>query len=426
MAHLRQPIPPSTFLPPLKQLHSCSAGALSLALQALSYLYQSDRPIFPARISPTIDSGYASDDETSQSSHPLPAIGAQSEEELKELWQLARSDPLERDFAMRWMTAFLARGLEWAAEGEKLDEMELEDREAIYEGFSSLLSSFATASEAGAILRQFTFERHPVQGEAIKVVLLDKDLNPTDHTSVGLQTWGSASIMAERIVRSPHLYGLFDRGTQVERTTIRILELGAGTGLLSLVVQKLLVHMGVSAQIVATDYHPAVLANLECNVAANGVSAAASDDVSVSMTVAPLDWELLHRANWSDGASPGAPFDQRFDIILGADVVYQPQHAQWLASVARKLLKKPDRANDTSCYPPAFHLIVANRATRQRTYSSIREAFPSFSASDHSTNLPMPDGGLTLCVADSSDLAHVKGVGRADESGYREYRIGWC
>ena len=427
MAHLRQPVSPSAFLPPLKQLHSCSAGTLSLGLQALNYLYQPDRPIFPIPNSPTVDSGYASDDEGSRGNPTFPPINAQWGEELKESWRLARADPLERDFAVRWMTGFLARGLEWVTEAEKIDEMELEDREAVYEGFSTLLSSCAKASEAGAILREFTFPKQNLaDGQEIKIVLVDEDLSSTDHTSVGLQTWGSAFVMAERIVKSPHLYGILNRGTQAERNTIRILELGAGTGLLSLVVQKLLVHMGVSAQIVATDCHPAVLANLERNIAASNVSVGALDGISVSMTVAPLDWELFQQASSNDEPTLDTPFDQRFDVILGADVVYQSQHAQWLAGVAHKLLKKPDYSDDTNNYPPVFHLIAANRATREKTYTSIHEAFPSFDAYDHSANLQASSSDqLSLCIIDSADLAHVKGVGRADESGYREYRIEW-
>lgn len=426
MANLRQPVPPSVFLPPLKQLHSCSAGALSLGLQALNHLYQKDRPIFPTPNPPTLDSGYASDDETSEGTPSLP-VNPQWVGEVKQSWQLARTDPFERNFALRWMTAFLARGLEWVAEGAEVSEMELEDREAIYEGFSSLLSSCAKASEAGAILREFVFgEPDLVKGLVVKVVLTDEDPSSTDHTSVGLQTWGSASVMAERVVKSPHLYGLSNRVTQQERTSIRILELGAGTGLLSLVIQKLLVHLGVSAQIVATDYHPAVLANLERNVAANSDMGAAPDEISASITVTPLNWELFHEANCSDELNLDAPCDQRFDVILGADVVYQPQHAQWLAGVARKLLKKPSRTNNTS-HHPVFHLIVANRATRGATYSSIREVFPSFTGSGESADLQVSsDGELKLCVVDSADHAHVKGVGRADESGYREYRIEWC
>lgn len=66
---------------------------------------------------------------------------------------------------------------------------------------------------------------------------------------------------------------------------LRILELGAGTGLLSIVVGKLLQQTDdrANSTVVATDYHPNVLSNLSLNVGAN--FSCSPVDVHV------LDWE---------------------------------------------------------------------------------------------------------------------------------------
>lgn len=422
--HTREPTSPSAFLPPLKQLSSFSAGALSLVLQSLEYLYRPDLGSYTVQHPPAVDSGYVSDDENDEqpSAKSITSI-AQADEQLEEAWELARNDPFERDFAMRWMTAFLGRGLDWVAEGEDAGEIEQEDRETVYEGVSSLLSACSKASESGALLREFIFADTRVPGgRAVKVVLKDEDLSSTDHTSVGLQTWGSSSVLAEHLVQSPESYGLPTRCDGERQEPIRILELGAGTGLLSLVIRNLMVQLGVSGQIVATDYHLAVLANLEDNIAANPSSTCSS---TVSITAAPLDWELVYNTGDMSALQLGSCFEHPFDMIIAADVVYRPDHAKWLASVARKFLRRPSSTTPH----PSFHLIAPSRPTHELTHASIQEAFSSANVSPHMTTLfddaQEMSSQLELCITETVDIARVKSVGRADESGYREYRIEW-
>src|SRR5262249_35267689 len=97
---------------------------------------------------------------------------------------------------------------------------------------------------------------------------------------------------------------------------IRVLELGAGTGLLSIITARL---ARSSSTIVATDYHPDVLANLAQNIKTNEL---------VNVSVQHLDWENP----WQS--------DEPFDVILGADVIYHPDHALWIRNCVEKLLSK--------------------------------------------------------------------------------------
>jgi len=83
-----------------------------------------------------------------------------------------------------------------------------------------------------------------------------------DHLSVGVQTWGSAILLGREMAMRPTDFGLFPPDK-----SIRVLELGAGTGLLSILCRKLLdLHhatLGTGGTspglVVATDFHPDVL-----------------------------------------------------------------------------------------------------------------------------------------------------------------------
>lgn len=86
----------------------------------------------------------------------------------------------------------------------------------------------------------------------------------------------------------------------------RILEIGCGLGLSSLVLQRR------SADIVASDHHPLAESFLAYNAALNGLPLLAYRN---------LPWAVV------DGALG------RFDLIIGGDVLYEREHAGMLAAV---------------------------------------------------------------------------------------------
>jgi predicted nicotinamide N-methyase len=86
----------------------------------------------------------------------------------------------------------------------------------------------------------------------------------------------------------------------------RILELGCGIGLPSLVLQRR------GARIVASDIHPLADSFLAYNAALNDLPA---------LHFRQLDW------------SKPLPTLGRFDVIIASDVLYEPGHAQALAHV---------------------------------------------------------------------------------------------
>lgn len=103
---------------------------------------------------------------------------------------------------------------------------------------------------------------------------------------------------------------------------LRVLELGAGAGLPSIVIAK--THPG--AAVTASDYPDAELvAALAQNVQRNGVG----DRVRV----VPYAW----------GSDPAAFGDGAFDVIVAADTLWNPElHALFLGTLQRLLHRTPD------------------------------------------------------------------------------------
>lgn len=89
--------------------------------------------------------------------------------------------------------------------------------------------------------------------------------------------------------------------------------------------------------VLATDHHPLVLTNLQSNVNLNFPPSRLAEDPSRRIEVHPLDWLQFHDDGpdvtvGRDGVRDKAqvvkielepPFDQGFDVIFGADVVYE-------------------------------------------------------------------------------------------------------
>jgi hypothetical protein len=90
--------------------------------------------------------------------------------------------------------------------------------------------------------------------------------------------------------------------------------------------------------ILATDHHPLVLTNLRSNVNLNFPASKLAEDPRRKVEVHGLDWLQFHEGEYeetvgrdgarkkSDVARVGVleePFDERFDLIFGADIVYE-------------------------------------------------------------------------------------------------------
>lgn len=217
-----------------------------------------------------------------------------------------------------------------------------------------------------------------------------------DHLAVGVLTWASSIFMAQAIASDP--VGFFRLDEEGEAARVgqdgpRVLELGAGTGLLSIVSRKMLDRIGragTAAQakrerrrstgsdertgegeaaqssrlgrrygtVVATDFLPSVLNNLQKCVDLN-VDDEADDESSREYSpadppvqVLKLDWTTYPRmmaglsdaSGLLDASSPADPLAARINIARG--------RIGFTAS--------PDNALDPALIPPFDVILVAD------------------------------------------------------------------
>ncbi|KDQ11361.1 hypothetical protein BOTBODRAFT_84841, partial [Botryobasidium botryosum FD-172 SS1] len=316
---------------------------------------------------------------------------------------LARADTFERDFAVRWLTSFVSRAsIEWfssVTSEASDDEDSIDERERLLHDAALLLASCTDMPEAEEtdILRTFSLD------SGISIVLRDEMVGE-DHTSVGLQTWGSSFILAKRMCQSPSSFGL---APHPSGRPLRILELGAGTGLLSLVATKILARDGISAHIVATDFHPSVLSNLEHNFSLN-IDPEFPDGVEIH--IRSLNWRSFHETT---PCALDPVFAEPFDVILGGDLVYNTLHAPWIKSTVKYFLPvRKAGSDDPVAY---FHLIMPLRPTYSAECDSVGIAFAP-SATPYARELG---------ILEIEEIERERGIGRADEPAYRLYKIGW-
>lgn len=413
------PLPPSSSLPPLGTLSTRSERDLLGALRALSAVY-CPLPAACACLTPGPDPGRP-DPAVVDCSHHAPDdlvdSGYTSETEgtnegAKRVDQRIaglRADPFERHFSERWLSGFISRAATLPALADDDDACQAAIDQAAY-----ILESLV-----GGVLVDDELHQQPEGGDSdfahefsfdlpsgvqvtdggggggdkklVTVQLQDRVAggNGGDFDDVGLQLWGASVIFSELICASPSRFGLDEPSLG---PSPRIIDLGAGTGLVSLVLGTLLPRLGVSSpRIIATDYHPAVLELLAHNITRGSL---------------PVETSLL------DWASPpsAAPFDVPADVLIATDVVYGPEHAVLLRDCAARLL----------ALDGVFWLFIAIRVNGK--FEGITDTVETAFASDPP---PGPDGKV-LRILSSETVEKPRTIGRKDEKGYRLFRIGWA
>jgi predicted nicotinamide N-methyase len=245
---------------------------------------------------------------------------------------------------------------------------------------------------AGAILRELIFPCAPKPSVSLPsspkarrrstltpsndITLKLHDAAIDDHTAVGVQTWGSCILLGRMMSSEPKQ--IFDLPCLSEDSPLRILELGAGTGLLSMLCHEILNKRQMlpletaagdtrrTAEIIATDYHPLVLDNMRKCIDLNFpndtyLDLDASDDGEASgseagLGVMPLDWmvfpqqaEKYHRASGRNSPSNGfeAIESNQKASPYAADSIWKPTASE----------ETPDADSDASAQQLNSHLI---------------------------------------------------------------------
>ncbi|KAL8778726.1 MAG: hypothetical protein Q9213_007279 [Squamulea squamosa] len=130
----------------------------------------------------------------------------------------------------------------------------------------------------------------------------------------GHKTWLASYLLAKRLQSLvPHLPSLKSSG--------KVIELGAGTGLVGLVVAAMFdVHVHL------TDL-PVIVPNLHANANMNAASITKG-----STSVGALDW--------SDVSSYHVDDHRSYGIVVAADPLYSPRHPAWLAAAINYILQQ--------------------------------------------------------------------------------------
>jgi predicted nicotinamide N-methyase len=341
------------------------------------------------------------------------------------------SDPFEREWAEKWLNGVVRRAQTWLEANDFGDEPSPEEEastkevEAVLRDATAVLALMAGTGAAGGLTRHLLFplapelapglrafrpvdtaglspettrflarlstsptqsglgrsptlSRSPLarspgmwRGRPAALPVLLHDAPITDHISVGVQTWGSAILLGREMSLRPTSFGLF-----LPHST-RVLELGAGTGLLSILCRKLLDlraasaamgaptsgPMGTSPEkngvpdtglVVATDFHPDVLSNLRVCVDLNATPRLPDAPPAAGIEVAKLDWctfPAFMKARAQGGEWDGEEeelvrwLDNPFDLVIASDCVYDPTHAGMIREVAAWVVRPPGRGD---------------------------------------------------------------------------------
>ncbi|KAJ3297505.1 hypothetical protein HK104_000407 [Borealophlyctis nickersoniae] len=214
-----------------------------------------------------------------------------------------------------WLVKVLDIASEWDPEGSDSAVQE------IVADIADLMAQLCgRTAGAGTVTRTWKFDR---LGD---VVIREP---PFEEADVGFQTWGAGVLLAK----------LIDDLTIPIPTTHPILELGSGTGLVSLVAS-----LAGANLVYLSDYNETVLNNAKFNVEANGLDG--------RVEVVRLDWRELDTESKSGENSGEGPFttsigtiprSARFHTIFASDCIYEPSHAVLLPRVVDILLShSPD------------------------------------------------------------------------------------
>jgi len=370
------------------------------ALKSLSTLYC---PL-SASLSFELNPGTKTLSNATSTSSPDSGYASETDDEDEGSLAAIRADAFERTFAERWLTGFIARADELSClDSDVTRQCALDQACYVLESFFAGPAGVDQANEEDeSFTRHFSFVLTPPASNAgqnsIEVRLNDRlagSNSAVDYDDVGLQSWGASIVLSKLMCVSPARFGLTQH---VLGSSPRIIELGAGTGLVSLVLGTLLPRLGLAnSTVIATDYHPAVLANLQSNIAANFPP---HGRLPVEATL--LDWSV---------PALGPLLDVPADMLIATDVVYAPKHAVWLRDCASRLLA-PDGV---------FWLLISVRETGR--FDGI---YKTVGAAMTANDRPRDKDGRRLTIMDAEKLQKRSRIGRNDETRYTLFKIGWA
>ncbi|KAL5379155.1 hypothetical protein DPSP01_008604 [Paraphaeosphaeria sporulosa] len=191
----------------------------------------------------------------------------------------------------------------------------------------------------------YAFPRHSADNNTVNdnsVTLLESRSVISSSGTTGLRTWEAALLLGQFLSS--------DRGSAMVRDK-RVLELGAGTGMLSILCAK---HLGVSG-IVSTDGDEAVVDAIKTNVFLNELDAS-----RITVNTAALKWgRPLNGSTFLEDYGMDVP-----EVLLGADVTYDSTIIPALVSSMR----------DFFDLNAALQVLVAATIRNEKTFETFLNA----------------------------------------------------
>jgi predicted nicotinamide N-methyase len=160
-----------------------------------------------------------------------------------------------------------------------------------------------------------TFEISVAEGETAMIQLHEPSLTSDN---LGLKTWTSSVLLSRRLTALQQL---------LAQPLARVLELGAGTGLVGIAAA-----CAWATNVTLTDL-PEILPNLQRNIDNSRKMIEARGGSACAL---PLDW--------SDVKNSPVNKDDRFSVILAADPLYSPDHPQMLVDTVHRWLQQTSQA----------------------------------------------------------------------------------
>ncbi|GMM28409.1 S-adenosylmethionine-dependent methyltransferase [Martiniozyma asiatica (nom. inval.)] len=172
--------------------------------------------------------------------------------------------------------------------------MSEDERNSIYDQISKLMTSYSSPALKGEVTRKITLPD-------MEVLLYEPGMTGDN---VGNVTWGAAGELAKRLIQDHPAKWL-------NSPSGKILELGAGTGLVSIVLSRL------GYEVCSTDLEE-IIPNLTKNLELN----------DVNCKVCELDWKKPQEFTAKEG---------KWDCLLFADPVYSLEHPKWVEGCVKEV-----------------------------------------------------------------------------------------
>ncbi|GAA5899681.1 uncharacterized protein JCM6883_005953 [Sporobolomyces salmoneus] len=346
-------------------------------------------------------------------------------------------DEFETKFLRNWLEMVVQLGLKQLSKGTE----DLERWEAVIDEASGMISRLEDDNEDTDYILP-----SPSTSSSSSATLTSNLVRIHNHTLVssttGHRTWGSAPILARRLALSPERYFPLSSSS----SPLRVLELGAGTGLVGLAALSTLSRLGLSNAVVTLSdggesnvdeiSTSGVLDNLRRNVK-NHVNQLGTS--AVHAQVETLSWDDYNPQLDLGGKQENdsrriVPEEKRYDVILGADLVYESKQAESLWNAVAAHLRFPSKSSSTSTQsPPALHLVIPLRPTHVNESIAVDTVFPSPETrigQDQARIVRNEDGERWRSIArEREEFSAADGFGSRGRGEkiiqYRSYRIEW-